>query len=322
MKILITGGAGYIGSTVAWMFVDRGHEVTIIDSLIKGKLSNIPKKSNFIKSDISNLKILNKYLDKNYDVVLHFAALINNEESIYKKKLYFDNNYNKSKIFLKFCIKKGIRNFIFSSSASVYGSSNKKVKEVFNTRPLTPYAQSKLKFEKFLEKFQKEMNYVILRYFNVAGVEKKMRCGFQLNNNKSLFHNLCKSHTKDQSFKIFGNKMNTKDGTAIRDFIYISDLAEVHYKFAKILKKKKLKLIVNCGYGDGYSVLEIVNKFNSLIKKKIKYLFKSKRKNEIEYSVADTNKLSKFYIFKKKNRLLTMIKTSIIWYNLNLRRSK
>ena len=102
MKVLITGGAGYIGSSVAWMFIDKGHHVTIIDNLISGKLSNIPKKSKFIKSDIENINKLKKLLNKEYDVVLHFAGLIDNEESLINQKLYFENNFKKSKIFLTY----------------------------------------------------------------------------------------------------------------------------------------------------------------------------------------------------------------------------
>jgi len=318
MKVLITGGAGYIGSSVAWMFVDRGHKVTIIDNLITGKLSNIPKKSIFIKSDIADVKILNPILSENYDVVLHFAALIDNEESISKKELYLSNNYYKSKIFFKLCMKKGIKNFIFSSSAAVYGLSNKSVNERSLTKPLAPYGKSKLKFEKFLEKSKDKINYVILRYFNVVGVEKKMRCGFKIKKNKSLFNNLCKAHIDNKIFSIFGKDFATKDGTTVRDFIHITDLSNVHYKFSKIIQKNKLKLIVNCGYGTGYSVLDVVNKFNSILNKKIKFNFKHKRKNEIEYSVADNKKIKKFIKLKtSQKKLILMIKSSLDWYRNN-----
>ncbi len=178
MKILITGGAGYIGSTVAWMFLDKGHEVTIIDNLTRGNLSNVPKKCEFIKSDIANTKLLKKNLKNNYyDVVLHFAAYTDNKESVLKKKLYIQNNYNKSIVFFKICIEKGIKNFIFSSSAAIYGLSSIKVSEGLKPKPLAPYGKSKLKFEMFLKKYKKEINYVMIRYFNVVGVEKKMRCG-------------------------------------------------------------------------------------------------------------------------------------------------
>ena len=315
MKVLITGGAGYIGSSVAWMFIDKGHHVTIIDNLISGKLSNIPKKSKFIKSDIANINKLKKLLNKEYDVVLHFAALINNEESLSKEKLYLKNNFHKSKIFLNFCINKGIKNFIFSSSAAVYGPSKKSVNENFKTKPITPYGKSKLKFEKFLEKSKKKINFVILRYFNVVGAEEKMRCGFEIKKNKSLFNNLCKAFVHKKKFFIFGNNFNTSDGTPVRDYVHIKDLSKIHYKFAKIISYKKINLIINCGYGTGYSVLDVVKKFNSLFNKKIVFQFKEKRKNDIEYSVASTKKLKKFLLIKKsKNQLTSMIKSSLIWY--------
>jgi UDP-glucose 4-epimerase len=315
MKILITGGAGYIGSTVAWMFLDKGHEVTIIDNLSRGSLFNIPKNSKFIKSDISNISLLKKTLEKNYyDIVLHFAAYTDNKESISKKKLYFKNNYYKSKIFFQICIEKNIKNFIFSSSAAIYGLSNIKVDEDLKPRPLAPYGKSKLKFENYLTNSKKNINFVIIRYFNVVGVEKKMRCGFG-KNNKNLIYNLCESHFKKKEFSIFGKNFKTKDGTAVRDYIHVGDLSKVHYQFAKIMNKSKLKLIVNCGYGKGYSVLEVANKFNEAIKKKIAIKFKDPRKNEMGYSCADTKKLKKFYNFKNVNsKLSLMINSSLIWY--------
>ena len=321
MKILITGGAGYIGSTVAWMFLDKGHDVTIIDNLTRGNLFNVPRNCKFIKSDISNISLLNKSLKKNYyDVVLHFAAYTDNKESVSKKNLYLKNNYYKSKIFFKTCLEKGIKNFIFSSSAAVYGLSNIKVNEGLKPKPLAPYGKSKLKFETYLKKYKKKINYVMIRYFNVVGVEKKMRCGFG-KYNKSLFYNLCESYIKKKQFSIFGKSFNTKDGTAVRDYIHVSDLSKVHYQFAKIIKKRKLKLIINCGYGRGYSVLEVVNRFNSFIRKKIAFKFKDQRKNEMGYSCADTKKLKMFYNFKdSKRKLSLMINSSLIWYKKNYNR--
>lgn len=314
MRVLITGGAGYIGSSVAWMFIDRGHEVTIIDNLKTGKKRNIPVKSKFINCDISNLNRLKKSLKENYDVVLHFAALINNQESIKKKKEYLDNNYNKSKIFLKFCHEKGIKNFIFSSSAAVYGSSKKSVHEKSKTNPLAPYGKSKLKFEKYLEKFKSEINYVILRYFNVVGVEKKMRCGFEIKKNKSLFNNLCSSALNKKNFKIFGNDFNTKDGTAVRDFIYISDLSEVHYSFAKILMKKSINSVFNCGYGKGYSVKEVIDTFNEILDKKISFKIGPRRVGDSKMIVANTSKFNNFFLWKPKfNNLKYILKTAYEW---------
>ena len=203
MKILITGGAGYIGSTVAHNFIDKKYNVTIIDNLVNGSKLNIPKNCEFLNCDIGNIKKLRKLVIKKYDVVIHFAALIDNQESISKKRLYLENNYIKSKKFFNFCLERGIKNFIFSSTAAVYGKSNVPVNEKSNTKPLAPYGQSKLKFENFLKKSKQNINYVILRYFNVAGVESKMRCGFKIKNNKSLFSNLCKSYLKKKKVLYF-----------------------------------------------------------------------------------------------------------------------
>ena len=315
MKILITGGAGYIGSTAANKFLDNGHDVTIIDSLITGSKLNIPKKSTFIKSDIGDIKKLKKHINHKYDVVLHFAALIDNQESVTQEKKYLKNNFLNLKKFINYCIKIGIKNFIFSSSAAIYASSSEKINENSLITPSAPYGKSKLKLENFLIKLSKNVNYVILRYFNVAGVEKKMRSGFRINKNKSLFNNLCKSYIKKSLFYIYGKKYDTIDGTAIRDYIYVSDLVDVHYFFSQILKKKKIRTIINCGYGKGYSVLSVINKFNNLLNKKIKYKFVNKRSNDIGYSVADTKKLNYIYKFKNnKNKMSIMINTSIDWY--------
>ena len=269
--------------------------------MITGSKLNIPKKSTFIKCDIGNIEKLKKYIDNKYDVVLHFAALIDNQESVTQEKKYLKNNFLNSKKFINYCIKIGIKNFIFSSSAAIYASSSKKITENSLIIPSAPYGKSKLKLENFLIKTSKNINFVILRYFNVAGVEKKMRSGFRINKNKSLFY-------------IYGKKYDTIDGTAVRDYIYVSDLIDIHYFFSQKLKKKKFRTIINCGYGKGYSVLSIINKFNNLLNKKIKYKFVDKRSNDIGYSVADTKKLNHIYKFKNnKNKMSIMINTSISW---------
>ncbi len=153
MIALITGGAGYIGSTVSNYLLDRGHKVIIIDNLSTGTLRNIPKKADFYKLDIANIKKIQKiFLKKKVDVVFHFAAFINNEESLKFPKKYYDNNYKKGKIFFDCCIKNKINKFIYSSTAAVYGNKNKKVNENDNLSPMSPYPRSKLKLEKYLIK--------------------------------------------------------------------------------------------------------------------------------------------------------------------------
>ena len=156
MNVLITGGAGYIGSSVSHHLLDKGHQVTIIDNLSTGSIRNIPKKATFHKIDISNRKKLNKiFNEKKYDIVFHFAALINNEESIEYPKKYFENNFIKGKIFIENCIKNKVNKFIYSSTAAVYGNKNKQVNEKDDLKPMSPYPKSKLKLENFLIKKKK-----------------------------------------------------------------------------------------------------------------------------------------------------------------------
>ncbi len=156
MKALITGGAGYIGSTVSNILLDKGHEVNIIDNLSTGKKENIPKKASFFKVDIGNSKSVKKILlKKKIDIVFHLAAFVDNLESIKKPKKYCKNNFEKGKIFLETCIDYNITKFIYSSTAAVYANKNKKISEKSDLNPISPYSLSKLKLEKILEKKKK-----------------------------------------------------------------------------------------------------------------------------------------------------------------------
>ena len=314
MQILITGGAGYIGSTVANFFLEKKHKVTIIDNLSTGNKNNIPKKSIFYKCDISERKKIKEILNKKFDVVLHFAAYANNEESIKKPQKYLNNNYYKAKIFLNLCYESGIQNYIYSSTAAVYGQQKQKVKESANVKPLSPYAKSKYKLEEYLFENNKKFNFIILRYFNVGGVEKKLRSGFNIKN-KSLISNLCESFIYNKKFFIYGNSYKTKDGTAIRDYIHISDLAKIHYKFSLKLLNRKYSDIFNCGYGKGITVKNMYNIFKSISKKSSNVVYTNKRKKDISISISDVSKLKKeINIIFRKKILLDLAKSSIAWY--------
>ena len=316
MRFLISGGAGYIGSTVAHYLIDRGHEVTIVDNLLNGFRRNIPKKATFFKIDISDTKKLNNiFLIKKFDFVFHFAALINNEESLKYPKRYFKNNYEKGKIFLQCCIENNLTNIIYSSTAAVYGNRLKKVDENDLLNPISPYSRSKLKLENFLKKNKEKINCIILRYFNVAGTDIKYRCGFNINNKYNLILNLCAACIKNKKFAINGDKFKTKDGTTIRDFIHVLDLAQIHVLLAKKLYKKKTFKIFNCGYGQGSSVREILNKFIFIKRKKIKFIIGNKRPKDIIISVANPIKLMKYISWKPKyNNLTHIVKSSLNWY--------
>ena len=241
MNALITGGAGYIGSTVSNYLIDRGHNVTIIDNLSTGSIGNLPKKAVFFKIDISDTKKLNKiFHKKKFDIVFHFAALINNEESIKSSKKYYENNFTKGKIFFENCIKNKITRFVYSSTAAVYGNKNTKVSEKNKLKPMSPYPKSKLKLENFLKKKRKKISCIVLRYFNVAGSDYKLRCGFNIKKGYNLILNLCTAGIKQKKFIINGNDYDTKDGTPIRDYIHVEDLAQIHLITANLILKKKI----------------------------------------------------------------------------------
>ena len=180
-NILLTGGAGYIGSHVTNLLIDNNFNVSVIDNLVTGNIKLINKKASFYNCDISDKKKVIEILkNKQFDIVMHFAGLIRVDESIKKPKKYNHYNYKKAKIFLNTCFKFGLKKVIFSSTAAVYGNPNvPKVSEKNRLNPLNPYAQTKLKLENYLVKksVSNKISYIILRYFNVAGADKKLRSG-------------------------------------------------------------------------------------------------------------------------------------------------
>ncbi len=274
-KILITGGAGYIGMHVAEVLIKNKIKVFIIDNLFRGSRKFINKQSIFIKQDIKNIDNIRKILIQNkINTIIHLAALTDVQESEKYKKRYFENNITGTKNLLKACKKTFVKNIIYSSSAGVYGNAKSPVTENTKLKPINYYSFTKLEGEKLIKKYSKKnkFNYCILRYFNVSGASPTGRIGIYNKSNKSLFKVLAKqSLSKKPNISIFGNNFPTKDGTCVRDFIHVSDLAFIHFQVCKYIQKKKKSYILNCGYGKGFTVLEVVKKFEKIIKKKNKY---------------------------------------------------
>ena len=318
-NFLLTGGAGYIGSHVAHMLIDEGYKVTIIDSLITGSEKIVPKKAKLIQCDISNEKVVTKIIQNNkFDIVMHFAGLTRVDESIKFPKKYDNFNYKKAKIFINTCFKNNLKKIIFSSTASVYGNpKGKKVSENDKLNPMNPYAKSKLKLEKFIIKKSKiyKAKYIILRYFNVAGADYKKRTGMIAKASTNLIKVICEVATeKRKKLIINGNNFNTKDGTTIRDFIHVSDLAQIHNLSAKYLIKDKKSQIFNCGYGKGFSILDVIKSMNFILKKRLPFIVGKPRKKDIYFSVADTKKFNRHFKWKPKyNSLNYILTTALNW---------
>ena len=243
MNILITGGAGYIGSHAALSFIDSKNNVTIIDNLENGYKILIPKKANFIKGDIADVELVTKILKQNtFDAAIHFAGSIEVEESVKNPNKYFYNNTHKSKVFFDTCIKNKLTNFIFSSTASVYGESTKLVSEDMLLNPLNPYAESKVRIENYLQDMSSQnlLKFISLRYFNVAGADKQKRSGLISKKATHLVKIISEVAVgKRDLLTIYGDDYPTKDGTAIRDYIHVSDLADIHLVALNFLLKNK-----------------------------------------------------------------------------------
>ena len=318
-KILVTGGAGYIGSHVCHLLIDQGHEVTCIDSLITGNKELLPNSVKLEVFDIAEKeKVKNLIQENNFDLVMHFAGLIRVDESVEQPERYREFNYSKAKIFLETCFENGLKKIIFSSTAAVYGNPpSHKVKETDLTNPLNPYASSKLELENFIKKTSKQYNsnYVILRYFNVAGADEKMRTGLISKVSSHLIKVACEVVVgKRDKLIINGDDYSTPDGTAIRDYIHVSDLSEIHLISANHLINGGESNLFNCGYGNGFSIKEVVNELNKIINSNLKTSIGPRRPGDSQLIVSNVEKFMKYFSWKPKhNSLNYILKTAVSW---------
>ena len=316
-NILITGGAGYIGSHIVEELIKK-NKVFILDNLVTGFRKLINKKATFIKDDINSISSVKKIIkEKNINSIIHLAAYLNISEAEKNKKKYNQNNIVGTLNLIKACKNSNVRNIIFSSSCSIYGDVKGPVGEGKKPNPQGYYAFTKFKGEEIIKKYSKKYNYryAILRYFNVAGASKSGKIGEIEKSHNHLFKNLAISSLKQKPIiNIYGNNYNTKDGTCIRDYIHVVDLADIHIECLKRINLLKKSLILNCGYGKGNSVLQIVKKFQKIIKKKITINFKSARPGDIAQVYANTLRLKKVIKWKPKyNNLEIMLKSAIKW---------
>ena len=318
-NILITGGAGYIGSHVSFLLIEKGYNITIIDNLITGNKQLVPKEANLEICDITDTDKVTQILkSKKFEAVLHFAGLIRVEESVKYPEKYIEFNYNKAKIFLDICFQNNLNKVIFSSSAAVYGSPKKdKIIESDELNPLSPYADSKLMLENYLIDQSKNVNvkYIILRYFNVAGADQKMRTGLISKFSTHLIKVASEVATKKRNkLVINGDDYNTPDGTPIRDYIHVSDLADIHLKSLEYLLKDNQSEIFNCGYGKGYSIKEVIHCLNNLLETNINFEIGPRRDGDSECIVSNSEKFIKAMSWKPKfNDLNYILKTAIAW---------
>ena len=309
-KILVTGGAGYIGSKISHDLIHQGYKVYIIDNLSTGIKKNIPKNCKFFKFNLLDKKKLKFFFDKfKIHDVIHLAASTSVTESEINPQKYYKNNVIVTQNIIELN-KKYLKRFVFSSTCAVYDvTSNHIVSEKSETFPSSVYGNTKLLSELLIKKYSNEYNfkYANLRYFNVAGCDENEN--FFYSKTGPLFNNIAKAIKNNSSIEIYGNNFETIDGTAVRDYIYLGDISKMHLKVLKIISKKSHTM--NLGYGLGVTVNQVVKSFEKIFKKKIKLIIRKRRPGEMEKIIANSNKMKRLLNFKvRKNILDIMVKNS------------
>ena len=302
-NILVTGGAGYIGSHIVELLIKTKSNIIIIDNLVTGHKKLLNKKAKFIKVDIKNKTLITKIIN-DYEIssIIHLAGSLNVSEAEKNKKKYYKNNVEGTLNLIKACKNSFVKNIIFSSSCSVYGNVKGSVNEKMKPNPQSYYALTKYKAEEIIKKFSKKYNYKygILRYFNVAGASPSGKIGEIETSHGHLIKNIAiQSLKKKPVINIYGNDYKTKDGTCVRDYIHVSDLANIHIMALKYINKNSKSLILNCGYGKPYSVLDIANIFK-IKKKNTQIRFKKRRPGDIAEVYSNTKKINKILKLKVK----------------------
>jgi UDP-glucose 4-epimerase len=264
MAILVTGGAGYIGSHMVLALIDRGEQVVVVDNLSTGHPWALPPNVALRGGDVGDAAFLEAVIREfGITEIAHFAAKIVVPESVVNPMLYYGNNTAKSRVLIETAIRCGVERFIFSSTAAVYGDvSGDPVDEAVAPLPVSPYGRSKLMTEWMLQDAAAAhgLNYIILRYFNVAGADPQGRTGQSFPNATHLIKVAVQTALgQRRHLDVFGTDYATRDGSCIRDYIHVTDLATAHVDALSHLRRGGDSMILNCGYGLGFSVLEVVD---------------------------------------------------------------
>ena len=264
MTVLVTGGAGYIGGHMTLALVDRGENVVVLDNLSTGFDWAVPAQAKLVVGDMGDQELVARTIQENgVQAIAHFAAKIVVPESVSDPLGYYLNNTAKSRNLLETAIRSGIRNFIFSSTAAVYGeTSSEPVGEDTPQNPMSPYGRSKLMTEWMLQDASRahDLRYVALRYFNVAGADPAGRIGQSTPAATHLIKVAAQAALGQRpQLEVFGTDYPTRDGSCLRDYIQVSDLANAHLSALDHLRQGGGSMTLNCGYGRGYSVLEVID---------------------------------------------------------------
>jgi len=318
--VLVTGGAGYIGSHAVLALADAGWPVAVIDNLSTGFSWAVPKDVPLHIGDIEDSALLARIIEgQGIGAIMHFAGSVVVPESVTDPLKYYHNNTAKTRALLEAAVQGGVKHFIFSSTAAVYGiPSDEPVTEAYPTAPANPYGRSKLMTEMMLADVAAAypVNYCALRYFNVAGADPEGRAGQSTNGATSLVKVTTEVATgKRLALDVFGNDWPTSDGTGVRDFIHVSDLADAHVRALEGLAADSGQShVLNCGYGRGHSVLEVIAAVERVMGRSVPHRIVPRRLGDIAMMVADSTALqSRFGWQPKHDRLEVIVASALAW---------
>jgi len=318
MKVLVVGGAGYIGSAMTEKLLEAGHEVTVFDNLSTGHRQFVPKKALFVKGDLRKLSDVKKlFRARKFDAVMHFAASALVGESVADPFKYYENNVLACLHLLKVMREKKVRLFIFSSTCATFGEpKNIPIKDDDEQNPVNPYGRSKLMIEKVLDDLSHkgDIRHITLRYFNACGAAASGKCGERHDPETHLIPNVLKAASgKKKGLVIFGNDYDTPDGTCARDYIHISDIVEAHLLALNALKKGMKSDFFNLGNGNGYSVMEIVAEAEKITGKKINVKVGPRRPGDPARLVGDASKAARVLGWCPTRDLGEIIRSAWAW---------
>lgn len=324
MKVLVLGGAGYIGSHTVYELINKKHEVVIIDNLETGYKQAVHKDAKFYEGDLRDKKFLNEVFKKEKDIdgIIHFAANSLVGESMENPLKYYDNNLLGTKVLLETMIENNIDKIVFSSTAATYGEpENIPILESDKTEPTNTYGETKLAMEKMFKWVSKahNLNYVSLRYFNACGAYMDGSIGEAHNPETHLIPIILQAANGiREQINIFGDDYDTKDGTCIRDYIHVSDLADAHILAMEYLIKGGESTIFNLGNGVGFTVKEVIETAKKVTGKDIKAVVSERRAGDPATLVASSKKAKDVLGWKPtRDSLEEIIKSAWKWHSLN-----
>ncbi len=319
MAVLVTGGAGYIGSHMVLALIDAGEEVVVLDDLSTGFARAVHPKARFVQGDVADEALVRQLIAQHgIDAVIHFAARIVVPDSVSDPLGYYLANTVKSRALLAATVAAGVRHFVFSSTAAVYGMpAENPVSESAPANPMSPYGASKLMTEWMLRDSAAAygLNYVALRYFNVAGADPEGRSGQSTPNATHLIKVACETALgKRNRMEVFGTDYPTADGTCVRDYIHVTDLVAAHLDALAHLRAGGGSLTLNCGYGRGYSVLEVIDTMKRISGKDFPVFHAPRRPGDPAAIVARADRIRAELGWRPKfEDLSTIIKHALNW---------